>query len=113
MLNVLNEKRPPSSQRGPSSWTGLTAPAHLGSKPGIVRNCLSSLVERQKTWLAYFFLVGFLVAFFFIVLFSLGLDLLAALPGFLIGAIQRSSSWFAAAGRASETDSPKLQLCAL
>lgn len=35
-----------------------------------------------KTWLTYFFLVGFLVAFFFIVLFSLGLDLGAAVPGF-------------------------------
>jgi hypothetical protein len=31
--------------------------------------------------------VGFLVAFFFIVLFSLGLDLVAAVPGFLIAAI--------------------------
>jgi hypothetical protein len=31
--------------------------------------------------------VGFLVAFFFIVLFSLGLDLVAAVPGFFIAAI--------------------------
>ncbi|MBV8054697.1 MAG: hypothetical protein JOZ29_17705 [Deltaproteobacteria bacterium] len=40
-----------------------------------------------KTWLIYFFLVGFLVAFFFIVLFSLGLDLDAAIPGFFVAAI--------------------------
>jgi hypothetical protein len=32
--------------------------------------------------------VGFLVAFFFIVLFSLGLDLVAAVPGFFIAAIR-------------------------
>jgi hypothetical protein len=43
--------------------------------------------RRAKAWLSYFFLVGFLVAFFFIVLFSLGLDLLAAVPGFFIAAI--------------------------
>jgi hypothetical protein len=46
--------------------------------------------------------VGFLVAFFFIVLFSLGLDLLAALPGFFIAAIRVPPLWVAAAGRASE-----------
>jgi len=32
--------------------------------------------------------MGFLVAFFFIVLFSLGLDLLAPIPGFFIAAIR-------------------------
>jgi hypothetical protein len=46
--------------------------------------------------------VGFLVAFFFIVLFSLGLDLLAAVPGFFIAAIHIPPIGFAAAGRASE-----------
>jgi hypothetical protein len=49
--------------------------------------------------------VVFLVAFFFIVLFSLGLDLVAAIPGFFFTAIRVSSSWVAAAGRASELDS--------
>jgi len=44
--------------------------------------------RRTKAWLNYFFLVVFLVAFFFIVLFSLGLDLVAALPGFFIAAIR-------------------------
>jgi hypothetical protein len=38
--------------------------------------------------LTYFFLTGFLVAFFFIALFSLGLDLVAAVPGFFIAAIR-------------------------
>jgi hypothetical protein len=33
-------------------------------------------------------LVGFLVAFFFIVLFSLGLDLSAAVPGFFFAVIR-------------------------
>jgi hypothetical protein len=39
-----------------------------------------------KAWLTYFFLMGFLVAFFFIVLFNLGLDLGAAVPGFFFTA---------------------------
>jgi len=44
--------------------------------------------RKAKACLSYFFLTGFLVAFFFIVLFSLGLDLLAAAPGFFIAAIR-------------------------
>jgi hypothetical protein len=49
----------------------------------------------------YFFLVGFLVAFFFaMVLFSFGLDLAVFfVPGFLVAGI-RSSYAVAAAGRA-------------
>jgi hypothetical protein len=43
---------------------------------------------KGKDLLSYFFLVGFLVAFFFIVLFSLGLDLDAALPGFFLTGIR-------------------------
>jgi len=58
--------------------------------------------RKAKAWLGYFFLVGFLVAFFFIVLFSLGLDLVAAAPGFFIAAIRIPPLGFAAAGRASE-----------
>ena len=55
-----------------------------------------------EAWLVYFFLVGFLVAFFFIALFSLGLDLTFAIPGFFFAAaIRLSSSWVAAAERAS------------
>jgi hypothetical protein len=46
--------------------------------------------------------VVFLVAFFFIVLFSLGLDLDAAVPGFFIAAIRVPPLWVAAAERASE-----------
>jgi hypothetical protein len=46
--------------------------------------------------------VVFLVAFFFIALFSLGLDLVAELPGFFIAAIRNSSCWVAAAARAPE-----------
>ena len=41
-----------------------------------------------KAWLTYFFLMGFLVAFFFIVLFSLGLDFGAVVPGFFMAAIR-------------------------
>jgi hypothetical protein len=63
------------------------APAHLGSKPGIFSKSLPVLAGRQS-WLSYFFLVGFLVAFFFIVLFSLGLDFAAAIPGFFLAAIR-------------------------
>jgi hypothetical protein len=44
--------------------------------------------RKAEAWLSYFFLTGFLVAFFFIALFSLGLDLLAAAPGFFIAAIR-------------------------
>ncbi len=50
--------------------------------------CLSVLSRKAKAWLTYFFLVVFLVAFFFIVLFSLGLDLAAAIPGFFFAAIR-------------------------
>jgi hypothetical protein len=45
-------------------------------------------------------LIGFLVAFFFIVLLSLGLDFDAAVPGFFFTAIVRSSYALAATGRA-------------
>ena len=38
--------------------------------------------------LPYFFLVVFLVAFFFIALLSLGLDLLVVLPGFFLAGIR-------------------------
>jgi hypothetical protein len=44
------------------------------------------LNRKAKVQLTYFFLVGFLVAFFFIALFSLGLDLAAAVPGFFFAA---------------------------
>jgi len=38
--------------------------------------------------LTYFFLTGFLVAFFFIALFSLGLDLGPDIPGFFFATIR-------------------------
>jgi hypothetical protein len=47
----------------------------------------SDINQKAKAWLTYFFLVVFLVAFFFIVLFSLGLDLDTAIPGFFFAAI--------------------------
>ena len=81
--------------RGPLPfYEALEAPAHPSSKPG---SCHSdpprvNFSEGAKLLRSYFFLV-FLVAFFFIVLLSLGLDfdLAAALPGFLLTGIRTSS----------------------
>ena len=49
-----------------------------------------------------------MVAFFFIVLFSLGLDLDRAIPGFFFTAIHIPPLRVAAAGRASELMSVRL-----
>jgi hypothetical protein len=51
-----------------------------------IRPRASTFTREAKLLDTYFFLV-FLVAFFFIVLLSLGLDLAAVLPGFLLTGI--------------------------
>jgi hypothetical protein len=76
------EKRPPSFEESLSCLTGLGGP---GSSLQQARHWIEtpvSISRQAKVWLSYFFLVVFFVAFFFIVLFSLGLDLDAAVPGF-------------------------------
>jgi len=64
----------------------LKAPAHPSSKPGVVLKPSGYTFRKARLLTNYFFLV-FLVAFFFIVLFSLGLDLAATLPGFFLTGI--------------------------
>jgi hypothetical protein len=66
---------------------GLKAPAHPSSKPGIVLRPSESVFFRKARLLANYFFLVFFVAFFFIVLFSLGLDLAVALPGFFLTGI--------------------------
>jgi len=73
----------------------LASVRRRSSKPGLVftRRLPHQLKREAKLLRGYFFLV-FLVAFFFIVLLSLGLDfvvLAAALPGFLFTGIGTSS----------------------
>lgn len=89
----------PLVQRGLSLLTRLEASARPAASPAWLKASAShSAAEGDKT--GYFFLVGFLVAFFFaMVLFNFGLDLAVFVPGFLVAGI-RSSYAFAAAGRA-------------
>jgi hypothetical protein len=81
---------------------------YRGHEPRLIAAASPASIEmpftisgKAECRLSYFFLVVFLVAFFFIALFSLGLDLVAAEPGFFIAAIfHLPPIAVAAAGRA-------------
>jgi hypothetical protein len=82
-------RKGPSISRGPSRFDGASKPRLIAAaSPASCSKLPLGINRKAKAWLSYFFLVGFLVAFFFIVLFSLGLDLVAAVPGFFIAAIR-------------------------
>jgi hypothetical protein len=85
-LAVLIWKRASRFEEALSVRRGFEAPAHPSSKPGIVLKPSGVVFRRAELLANYFFLV-FFVAFFFIVLFSLGLDLAIALPGFFLTGI--------------------------
>jgi hypothetical protein len=88
----------PSTRKGPLLQEGLSL--YEAWKPRLISvTCPASCLRHQAVGNPenYFFLVGFLVAFFFagIVVFSLDLDLtVLVLPGFLLAGI-----WFLLWGR--------------
>jgi hypothetical protein len=103
------EGKSPLLQGGSPFLTRLEAPAHPAASPALFWKPPGGSGPEGKL-VSYFFLTGFLVAFFFaMVLFSFGLDLAAFLPGFFIIAI-RSSYAVAAAGRAQKINESDLHL---
>ena len=69
---------------------GIIAPAYSSSKPGICSQPPENYFSRGKNFGGYFFF--FLPAFFFIALFSFGLDLRTVRFTFLLTGIDTSSA---------------------
>lgn len=68
---------------------GIIAPAYSSSKPGICSQPLRTISQGKKFWRYFFF---FLPAFFFIALFSFGLDLRTVRLAFFLTGIDTSSA---------------------